>query len=229
MSKVWDTFIDIQHLLESEFKRTGVEIFEPGMDRFNQPGWVNRVWTGFKYRRARIAVVDAREAKGIWIMNCCIFPHIHNPAPIYGFIVVAGRDKITGCWHDFSPAGDKNHPMIRWFGEEVGKLAWRKEGELPDWAQRIFTEHLISAVNVQGEEKLEQLCETAKNTLAFYLEEVDKTNNTVADTTFEQNYYAQNQKQSPATPRVLVSLGLNEDDVRVFIQTFLFPEIKVNT
>jgi len=226
MSKVWETLIDIQHLLESELNRTGVEIFEPGMDRFNQPGWFNRVWTGSKYRRARIAVVDARETKGIWIMNCCVFPYIHNPAPIYGFIVVAGRDKITGCFHDFSPAGDKSHPMIRWFGEEVGKLSWRNDRELPDWAERVFTKDIVAARNVQAEEELEQIFKLAKNTLAFYLEEVDKTNNTVVDTTLEQNYYAQNLKQSPTTPRVLVSSGLNEDDVRVFIETFLFPEIR---
>jgi hypothetical protein len=178
------------------------------------------------FRPARIAVVDARETKGIWIMNCCVFPHIHNPAPIYGFIVVAGSDKITGCFHDFSPAGDKNHPMIRWFGEEAGKLSWRNDRELPGWAERVFTKDIVAARNVQAEEELEQIFELAKNTLAFYLEEVDKTNNTVVDTTFEQNYYAQNLKQSPTTPRVLVSSGLNEDDVRVFIETFLFPEIR---
>ena len=45
MSKVWDTLIGIQTLLENSFNTTGKEIFEPGMDRFNQPGWVNRVWS----------------------------------------------------------------------------------------------------------------------------------------------------------------------------------------
>lgn len=50
------------------------------MDRFNQPGWVNRVWTSDAYRRAHVDVVDARETKGLWMMHCCIFPHIHNPA-----------------------------------------------------------------------------------------------------------------------------------------------------
>jgi hypothetical protein len=30
---------------------------------------------------------------------------------------------------------------------------------------------------------------------------------------------------NPHTPRVMASLGLNEEDVRVFIQECLFPEI----
>ena len=124
-SKVWDTLIEIQHLLERSFDETGTEIFEPGMDRFNQPGWVNRVWTSGFYRRAHVDVVDARETKGLWMMHCCIFPHTHNPAPIYGFDVIAGARKITGCFHDFSPTSDKQHPMIQWFGQEVSKLEWK--------------------------------------------------------------------------------------------------------
>jgi hypothetical protein len=45
------------------------------------------------------------------------------------------------------------------------------------------------------------------------------------DTTSYQNYYCDNQKQNPHTPRVMVSLGLSEEDVKVFIQECLFPEI----
>jgi hypothetical protein len=225
MSKVWDTLINIQHLLETEFGRTGTEIFEPGMDRFNQPGWVNRVWSSPLYRRAHIDVVDARDTRGLWMMHCCIFPHIHNPAPIYGFDVVAGARKMTGCFHDFSPAGDTFHPMIEWFGQEVSKLEWRKPRALPEWAQRIFTEHMVAAGNVQDEAELDQITEMAKTTLSHYLSTVGETNNTVLDTTSFQNYYCDNQKQNPHTPRVMASLGLDEEDVRIFIQECLFPEI----
>lgn len=226
MSKVWDTLIDIQHLLEDSFNKTGTEIFEPGMDRFNQPDWVNRVWSGNSYRRAHVDVVDARETKGLWMMHCCIFPHTHNPAPIYGFDVVAGRNKITGCFHDYSAAGDKQHPMMEWFADYVSNLEWRKVRELPEWATNIFSPSMVAASNVQDSEELEQIIAMAKDTLAHYLSTVAETNNTAADTTFEQNYYAINQKCNPHTPRVMTSLGLNEEDVHVFIQDCLFPEIR---
>jgi phycocyanobilin:ferredoxin oxidoreductase len=225
-SKVWDTLIEIQHLLEASFEKTGVEAFEPGMDRFNQPGWVNRVWTSDKYRRAHVDVVDARLTKGLWMMHCCIFPHTHNPAPIFGFDVIAGKNKITGCFHDYSPTVDKQHPMCEWFADEVAKLEWKKERKLPDWAERIFSPSMVAAGNVSDETELEQITELAKTTTAHYLESVGETNNMVVDTTFEQNYYAQNQKQNPHTPRVMTSLGLNEEDVRVFIQDCLFPELR---
>lgn len=225
-SKVWDTLIEIQHLLEASFEQTGVEVSEPGMDRFNQPGWINRVWTSSKYRRAHVDVVDARLTKGLWMMHCCIFPHTHNPAPIYGFDVVAGKNKITGCFHDYSSAGDKQHPMMTWFAEYVDNLEWRKVRELPEWATNIFSPSMVAASNVQDGEELEQIIAMAKDTLEHYLSTVEETNNTVADTTFEQNYYAINQKCNPHTPRVMASLGLDEEDVRVFIQDCLFPEIR---
>ena len=225
-SKVWDKLIEIQHLLEDSFDKTGKEINEPGMDRFNQPGWVNRVWSSEHYRRAHVDVVDARESKGLWMMHCCIFPHIHNPAPIYGFDVVAGKNKITGCFHDYSNAGDPEHPMMDWFADEVNKLDWNRTRKLPDWAERIFSPSMVAAGNVQDEEELEQIFAMARTTLTHYLESVGETNNTANNTTEAQNYYCENQKQNPHTPRVMVSLGLSEEDVKHFIQECLFPEIR---
>ena len=226
MSNVWDTLIEIQHLLEESFERTGTEVQEAGMDRVNQPGWVNRVWTSDAYRRAHVDVVDARESRGLWMMHCCIFPHTHNPAPIYGFDVVAGKNKITGCFHDYSAAGDKNHPMMEWFGDYVSNLEWRKERKLPDWAERIFSPHMVAAANVQDAAELEQIVAMAKDTLEHYLSTVAETNNTAEDTREAQNYYAVNQKQNPHTPKVMASLGLDEADVATFIQDCLFPEIR---
>lgn len=224
-SNVWDTLVEIQHLLEDNFDATGKEIQEPGMDRFNQPGWVNRVWTSSSYRRAHIDVVDARESRGLWMMHCCIFPHIHNPAPIFGFDVIAGKNKITGCFHDFSPAGDSEHQLIDWFAGEVSKLQWNKTRKLPDWAERIFTPCMIAAGNVSKQEELDQITKLVKVTSDVYLRHVADTNNTAKDTTLAQNFYAQNQKMNPHTPKVMASLGLNEDDVQAFIQECLFPEI----
>jgi phycocyanobilin:ferredoxin oxidoreductase len=226
MSDVWNTLIGIQNLLEEKFNETGREIFEPGMDRFNQPGWVNRVWSSDRYRRAHIDVVDARKTKGLWMMHCCVFPHIHNPAPIYGFDVIAGKNKITGCFHDFSPAGDHEHPLIDWFSGQAVKLQWNKIRKLPEWAERIFTGSMIAAGNVQEENELAQIFDIANRTIVYYLERIADSNFTHENTTDNQNYYCENQKQNPHTPKVMASLGLNEEDVQIFIQDCLFPEIR---
>lgn len=226
MSQVWHTLTNIQKLLDENFSKTGIEVNEPGMDRFNQPGWVNKVWSSDIYRRAHIDVVDARSTKGLWMMHCCVFPHTHNPAPIFGFDVIAGKNKITGCFIDYSPTTDRSHPMIEYFAEEVSRYEWIKRRDLPDWAQRIFSSSMIAAGNVSDESELSQIASLANILVNHYLETVGETNNMVEDATLAQNYYAQNQKQNPHTPKVMTSLGLNEDDVRVFIQDCLFPEIR---
>jgi len=109
------------------------------MDRFNQPGWINRVWQNSDYRRAHIDVVDARNTKGLWMMHCCVFPQLHNTAPIFGLDVIAGKSKITGFFHDYSKSVEEDHPMIQGFAHVVQQLEWHKQRELPEWAQAIFS------------------------------------------------------------------------------------------
>ena len=225
-NSVWSTLIDIQSLFTEHFSKTGIEVYEPGMDRFNQPGWVNRVWTSSFYRRAHVDVVDARETRGLWMMHCCVFPHLRNPAPIFGFDVIAGKNKITGCFIDYSPTADENHPMCEWFAGEVDKLEWRKARALPDWAQRIFSPSMVAAGNVQDETELAQIRELAEKCVYNYTATVMESAGQCDDNTEQQNFYAQNQKQNPHTPKVMTSLGLSEDDVRMFIQDCLFPEIR---
>jgi phycocyanobilin:ferredoxin oxidoreductase len=226
MSQVWDTLIEIERYFESRFYATGSIIHEPGMERFNKPGWINKVWASSQYRRAHIDVVDARETRGLWMMHCCVFPHLHNPAPIFGFDVIAGKNKITGCFYDYSPSADPEHPMLEWFADEAQKLQWNKTRKLPDWAERIFSPSMIAAGNVSDETELAQIFEIAKRGVNHYLETVGETNNSVDNAKYNQNYYAQNQKQNPHTPKVMVSLGLSEEDVQMFVQDCLFPELK---
>ena len=228
MSEVWNTLIEIQDRLIDAFDATGAEVQEPGMDRFNQPGWINRVWTSDSYRRAHIDVVDARESKGLWMMHCCVFPRLHNNGPVFGLDVIAGKNKITGFFHDYSRTVDAEHPMIQAFGEEVAKLEWRKQRELPEWAQAIFSPHMVAAGNVNSKEELNQLLELSLDSVDAYLTDIGNYNHE-ADTDevkTAQNRYAHYQKQNPHTPKTMTSLGLDEEDVRVFVQECLFPDIE---
>ena len=228
MSMIWDKLIECQNDIIDVFNRTGQEIEEEGMDRFNQGNWVNRVWTGKGHRRAHIDVVDARESKGLWMMHVCVFPHIYSTAPIYGFDVVAGKNKMTGAFHDFSPTVDPDHPLVEWYKDEVESFIPSKQRELPDWAQRIFTDKMLAAGNVKTDEEATAIIDLAVRNLETYLTSLPEYNDSAEDPQAvkdKQNYYAQNQKQNPHTPRVMVSLGLDEEDVKEFIEYHLFPEI----
>lgn len=225
MSDLKSQLVNVQDLLIKRFSESGTEINEPGIDRFNYNGWINRVWSSRLYRRAHLNIVDASNHNGLWMMHCCIFPHIHNPAPIFGCDIVAGRNKITGFFHDYSPAGDPIHPMIEFFGYEAGLLTWDKVREIPEWGQKIFSPHMIAASNIQDDKGITQIFNTIDLTSKYYLANVASTNNTVNSTVEAQNFYAKQQKQIPHTPRVMAALGLNEDEVNLFVQECLFPEL----
>ena len=227
MSIVWKSLIDLQNHFIEEFSSSGIEVQEPGMEQFNKPGWVNRVWTSHDYRRAHVDVVDMREEKKMWMMHVCVFPHTDSDAPIYGFDVIAGANKMTGAFHDFSATTNMEHPMIDWFGTVASALSWKRERELPPWAKAIFTDHMIAAGMVKDPIEIAQITGTAMETLSYYLKEVGNYNGYSSHELgiATQNNYAHYQKQNPHTPTVMKSLGIDPDDVDLFIQKCLFPEL----
>ena len=228
MSQIWANLINLKDHFINELDNTGTETFEEGMERFNKPGWVNRVWESKDYRRAHVDVVDARDSKGLWMMHVCIFPHLDNDGPIFGFDVVAGKNKMTGAFHDFSPSVNNDHSMIDHFTKTASMLEWKRERELPDWAKAIFNSSMVAAGNLSDENEINQLMYTVKANLEYYMLNIGSFNSNcdIDLVTSAQNRYAFYQKQNPHTPKTMKALGLDDDDVELFIHKCLFPEIE---
>ena len=227
---LWDKLINCKDEIIQIFDEQAKEINEPGLDYFNRPdgGWINRVWANDNIRRAHIDVVDARESKGLWMMHVCIFPTLDNPAPIYGFDVIAGKRKMTGAFHDFSASsGGEDHPLCEWYLDAVKDFIPSKKRELPEWATNIFSPGMIAAGNVATEEEAQAICKLAVDNLKVWFDSVPvyAGEQTVEFTAGAQDYYCHNQQQNPHTPRVMKSLGLNEADVDEFCTNALFPKI----
>ena len=229
MSTIWNHLINCKDEIINIFDEQAKEIKEPGLDSFNQPdnGWINRVWANDSVRRAHIDVVDARETKGLWMMHVCIFPTLDNPAPIYGFDVIAGKNKMTGAFHDFSPSADPEHPMIEGYFESVEHFVPEKQRELPQWAKNIFTGKMLAAGNVKSDEEATEIIRIALDNLRTYFAEVGETKGEGNPEIVAacQDYYCHNQQQNPHTPAVMKSLGLPEEDVDVFCRDMLFPKL----
>lgn len=230
MSGIWPKLIDCKDEIIRTFDQYATEIQEEGLDYFNRPdsGWINRVWANGSIRRAHIDVVDARDSKGLWMMHVCVFPQLHNDAPIYGFDVISGKNKMTGAFHDFSPSATIDHPMIQGYYESVEDFIPKKKRELPEWARNIFTDKMLAAGNVSTDEEADTIINIALNNLKAYLQEVKEFDG-FGDSTLvaaSQNYYCHNQQQNPHTPKVMKSLGLPEEDVDKFCTDMLFPKLK---
>ena len=225
---IWERLIKLEKEIIKVLDTHLIEYKEPGMDRFNKPGWTNRTWSNMNIRRAHVDVVDARETKGLWMAHICLFPMKKNGGPIYGFDIIAGKNKITGAFHDFSPLLKKEHPLTRWFIEENKWFKPSKVRELPDWAKAIFSEGMIAAGNVREERELNQICTLAVSNLNAYIDKIGHFN---SDSDREeviraQNFYCENQQKNPHTPRTMQSLGLPEEDIKLFCADNLFPTIK---
>ena len=229
VSTIWSKLIDCKDDIIDIFNEQATEIQEDGLDYFNRPdsGWINRVWANDNVRRAHIDVVDARDTKGLWMMHVCIFPTLDNPAPIYGFDVIAGKNKMTGAFHDFSPSSDPDHPMIQGYFESVEHFVPEKQRELPEWARNIFTGKMLAAGNVKTEEEATEIIQIALSNLHAYFEEVGESKGEGAPDLVAacQNYYCENQQKNPHTANVMKSLGLPEEDVDRFCTDMLFPKL----
>ena len=225
---IWERLIKLEKEIIEVLNKHLVEYNEPGMDRFNKPGWTNRTWSKMSIRRAHVDVVDARETKGLWMAHICLFPMKKNGGPIYGFDIIAGKKKVTGAFHDFSPLLKKEHPLTRWFIEENKWYKPSKVRELPDWAKAIFSEGMIAAGNVQEERELNQICTMAVSNLNAYIDKIGHFNSdsNEEDVIRAQNFYCENQQKNPHTPRTMKSLGLPEEDIKLFCADNLFPTIK---
>ena len=230
MSIIWNKLIECKDEIISIFDKEATEIQEDGLDYFNRPdsGWINRVWANKHVRRAHIDVVDARDSKGLWMMHVCIFPTLDNPAPIYGFDVIAGKNKMTGAFHDFSPSSDPDHPMIQGYYESVEHFVPEKQRELTKWARNIFTGKMLAAGNVKTDEEATEIIRIATDNLRAYFDEVGLTKGEgdQAIVGAAQDYYCHNQQQNPHTANVMKSLGLPEADVDRFCTDMLFPKLK---
>ena len=226
---IWERLIRLKDDMVTMLNVQCTEYNEPGMDRFNNDefGWVNRTWKNKYVRRAHVDVVDVRDSKKLWMMHVCLFPELTNGGPIYGFDIIAGKNKVTGAFHDFSPLLQKEHPLTQWFVKEVEHFKPSKERELPDWAKAIFSGGMIAAGNVQEIDELNQICDIALGNLHHYLNKIKEYegDSNRDDVIKAQNYYCEHQQQNPHTPRVMESLGLPEEDIKLFCSDNLFPKI----
>ena len=192
-------------------------------DEGHQFSWPNYVFRSDTFRRAHLDIVDARATKNLYMLHLTVMPHLDDPSPIFGFDIIAGPNKVTGAFHDFSPT-DPDHPMLGWFHDRVSGMEWSKVRTLPEWARNIFSGSMVAAGNIHDPQELATVIKLVTDNLDYYLKEVGHGDG--KDYTVQQNWYCQNQKKNPHTPRVMAALGLDPAEVDCFIQTCLFPEVE---
>lgn len=173
-------------------------------------GWENHRFRGPKFRLAHVEIFNQDR---FCVVHCCVFPHITDPSPIYGFDVIAGENKITGVFMDLSPViKGTEAPFLE---IDMGKIR-----ERPEWGD-IFSPFWLACRPTQAE--MVTIGDEAVRVLVHYLAllgGVGRQEDIVAG----QNRYCTNQRKNEHTRKALTRL-LGPEGADEFMNDILFPTI----
>lgn len=217
---VWNSLIELSKQIEQIFD----DHFEqyPIAENINFSGWKDTYWKSDHIRKCHLKTIDNRDTQKLWLMHINIFPNETLNTPILGFDIVAGQTKITGSFFDYSPVDD--HPFMNYFYTKVKDLEWNKPRELPDWAQQIFSKHMIAVGNIRTEEEIKQLSETCLDLIQYYVKHLGKYDK-LGDYKEKQNMYCRNQKLNPHLHKSILAMDISEEDKDRYVNKVLFEEI----
>ena len=185
---------------------------QPGVEPLATPeyGWENYRWTSPQFRMAHVEIFNQDR---FMVVHCCVFPHIDDPAPIFGFDVIASQNKVTGVFLDLSP-------VIRDPGL-FHVLTFKQPRERPEWGD-IFSRNWIAC----RPDKIEMMTIINESfRLVKYHNSLLRQETGDVDTIRAgQNRYCQQQQQNEHTLRALKNL-IGPERAKEFMETVLFPTV----
>lgn len=173
-------------------------------------GWENHRWTSPQFRMAHVEIFNQDR---FMVVHCCVFPHVTDPAPIFGFDAIAGESKVTGLFFDLSPTVSKTVPFCN-----IQGLVNR---DRPEWGN-IFSDHWVACRPTP--DQLAEIGTDAIRVLGEYLTTLNTDTGNVAAIAAAQDRYCLQQRQNEHTRRALINL-IGNDLTEEFMTTVLFPTI----
>lgn len=131
----------------------------PGASILPMPDWLERARAAGTLRRPivwrntvvampalrRLHVEFFAIPDEIAVLHVCAFPHLDQALPIFGFDVIAGQDRATGCFLDLSPTVPEADALITAWGDSVDAMrpALGASRILPEWTA-IFSPRVVA-------------------------------------------------------------------------------------
>lgn len=174
-------------------------------------GWENHRYHSPRYRLAHVEIFNQDK---FMVVHTCVFPHPDDPAPIFGFDVIAGEHKVTGVFLDLSPTVAEP--------ERFHSLRFEHKRERPEWGD-IFSQNWIACR--PNKEEMMQIISEAQRLLRRYLTDiVGKDKGDPDAIRIGQNRYCEHQRKNEHTYKALKNL-IGEAKAREFMDDVLFPTI----
>jgi hypothetical protein len=174
-------------------------------------GWENMRWFSKQFRLAHME--RFRQPK-FSVLHMVIWPHVTDPAPIFGFDVIASDKLVTGLFWDLSPTVMPSEPFC--------DLQLSNQRERPEWGD-IFSPHWVACK--PDAQELVQIGQAATQVLADYLKKLGAHSTPrLHDVIKAQNHYSLQQRKNEHTTKVILRL-LGDSRGEEFIHQVLFPVI----
>jgi hypothetical protein len=178
--------------------------------------WRNLIGQAPAFRRAHLEVLEVPGR--LLVLHCCIFPHLDDSSPIFGFDVVAGPARVTGVFLDLSPVlPDAPVPRL---GPLTGFAERRAR---PDWGD-IFSEDFLAIRPADAAEltRATLVAGAACEAMLARLVGGHGRGAPVAQVRAGQARYIAGQRRNPHTQRMLAGL-VGAGPAARFIEEALFP------
>jgi hypothetical protein len=189
-------------------------------------GWQDNFWKSNIIHKCHLKTIDLLETRKLWLLHLNIFPRDGIDLPILGCDIVAGPNKISGAFFDFSPVLHHDHPLCEHFNNETNNFTWKKPRELPDWAKEIFSDHMMAIGNVR-EEETDQFVLATEQLICYYLENMDEESVEASFPTKDiLNKYCVNQKKNHQLHNSILAMGISEEDKDYYVNNVLFEELE---
>lgn len=215
---MWNNFIDLRYAMSGFLEE---QCGEPSKGDFDwDEDHSNEFFSNEKVEMAHISVIDMRETRKMWMMHVACFARPEYPMPIYGFDVVIGQNKVTGCFHDISPT-IHTHPCEIKFKEASRAFNPKRERELPDWAKAIFSTDMVACGATSNAQEINALCEMGLTNMKNWFEDLSKVSSSgdpfiAANHEIAKSTYCENQLKNANSNNVMVALGLDREYVENF-------------
>lgn len=204
--KLFDLSQRMQHLIEQQKGSVAIHTEDYGWDNYR-----------YSSPKFRLAHVERYFMDGLLVVHVTCFPNENNPAPIYGFDIIASEksEKIVGAFLDWSPVAydiDWNHTN------------WSSERILPEWAS-VFSGGFIAIRPSQ--EEYDKIIEYAYESFERYFSTLNETADDLEVKHIireVQNEYCEKQSMNPRTFAAL-SHKIGENEAKYFMKNILFPKI----
>ena len=171
-------------------------------------GWENHRWCSPQFRMAHVEIFNQDR---FMVVHCCVFPHITDPSPIWGFDVISSESKTTGLFWDHSPTVS----AVKGF-YDTSDLIMRAR---PEWGD-IFSDHFVACRPDQGQ--LINICLAAEHGLPGYLHKLGQHRGDAQLIAAAQDNYCVQQRRNEHTLRAIKNL-IGDELAAEFMTTVLFP------